>query len=221
MATETGAEQAAPRRSGRPSLEEAERLTDRVLDAATRLFMEQGFGATSVEAIAAAAGISKRTFYSRYPGKPQVFEAVILRYVRRYVRPAEDVAPADLPLEERLYRVATQLLGWILEPDVIALYRLTIAEVARFPELARSVADFAIADAVQALEGVFAADGAEDDARFVAEQFMQAVAAFPFFGAVQGRETPGLDAAKQARVRRAIALFLRGWQPAISKSPSP
>ncbi|MCY1267839.1 mycofactocin system transcriptional regulator [compost metagenome] len=208
MQTETR----AVRRSGRPSLAEAERLTDRVLDTATRLFMEQGFGATSVEAIAAASGISKRTFYSRYTGKPQVFEAVILRYVRRHVRPAEEVAPVGLPLEERLFQLASQLLAWILEPDVIALYRLTIAEVARFPELARTVADFAIADAAQALESVFAADGA-DDPRFVAEQFMQAVMAAPFHRAVQGRETPGLDADKLTRVRRAIALFLRGWQP--------
>ncbi|MNO89825.1 hypothetical protein D3C76_813190 [compost metagenome] len=142
---------------------------------------------------------------------------MILRYAQRNVRPANEVAPATLPLEERLFQLAVQLLSWILEPDVIALYRLTIAEVTRFPELAQTVADFAIEDALHALESVFAAGGAED-ARFVAEQFMQAVAAEPFFRAVKGREQPGLDDAKRERVKRAVELFLRGWQPTVSES---
>ncbi len=59
---------AAPvrRRGGRPSRDEAARLSDRILDAATDLFFQRGYGATSIEAVARSARISKRTFYHRY-----------------------------------------------------------------------------------------------------------------------------------------------------------
>ncbi|MGY2490069.1 TetR/AcrR family transcriptional regulator [Cupriavidus sp. CP313] len=56
------------------------------MDHATRLFIEHGFGATSVEAIA-AAGISKKTYYTRFAGKAEVFEAAVLRYWRRTCEP--------------------------------------------------------------------------------------------------------------------------------------
>src|SRR5947209_19814422 len=53
------------RRGGRPSREQAALLGERILDTATELFLAEGYGATSIEAIAQRAGISKRTFYHR------------------------------------------------------------------------------------------------------------------------------------------------------------
>ena len=63
------------RQGGRPSREASERLGEQILDAATDLFLTNGFGATSVEAVAQRVGIAKRTFYHRYPDKSALFAA--------------------------------------------------------------------------------------------------------------------------------------------------
>ena len=74
-ARDNGAE-GSPRRGGRPTRIEAERLAERILEVATGLFLAQGYGPTSVESVAQQAGISKRTFYARYPDKAALFAAV-------------------------------------------------------------------------------------------------------------------------------------------------
>lgn len=206
-----------PARKGRPSLEDAQRLADDIMDQAIRLFMEQGYGATSVEAIAAAAGISKRTYYTRFAGKAEVFEAVILRYVERNVARMPQISLSSPTLADRLYSMAQHLLEWILQPDVLGIYRMTVAEVRRFPELARMVAGYAVADSARAFEPVLreaAGDALDDEAiAFAAGQFVQAVAAEPFHRAVQGLDSPGLDDRKRRRLRRAVELFVGGFPP--------
>lgn len=202
-------------RKGRPSLNDAERLVDDIMDQAIRLFMEQGYEVTTVEAIAAATGISKRTYYTRFAGKSEVFEAVILRYVERNVTKIPHIEVSTLPLSDRLYRMGEHLLEWVLQPDVLGIYRMTITEVRRFPELAKMVTEYAVVDSVRAFEPVFreAAGGLLDDESiaFVASQFLQAVSAEPFHRAIQGIEAPGLDEAKRCRLRRSVELFLNGF----------
>jgi AcrR family transcriptional regulator len=56
-----------------------ELLLDRLLDAATRVFMEKGFDATSMGAIAKQAHASTETFYRHFPTKEELFERVLLR----------------------------------------------------------------------------------------------------------------------------------------------
>ena len=84
-----------PRRGGRPSREDAAQLHDRILDAATDLFFQRGYGATSIEAVAEHARISKRTFYHRYADKATLFGAVLHRIIEG-LRP-----PAAMPAHRR------------------------------------------------------------------------------------------------------------------------
>src|SRR6266446_9807488 len=74
---------------GRPSRLESAQLSDRILDVATMLFLSHGFGATSIEAVAKRAGISKRTFYHRFRGKEVLFEAVVRRLIARWTPPLD------------------------------------------------------------------------------------------------------------------------------------
>ena len=64
----------AERRSAR-----AEQRRSRILDAAAARFAAQGFAKTTVEEIAAWAGVSKGLVYARFPGKDELFDAVLLR----------------------------------------------------------------------------------------------------------------------------------------------
>ena len=59
-----------------------ERVTNRLLDAASKFFMERGFEATSMGEIARYARASKETFYRHFPGKEDLFKAVVIRGAR-------------------------------------------------------------------------------------------------------------------------------------------
>src|SRR5438067_2069433 len=72
---------------GRPSRLQSAQLSDRILDVATALFLGDGFGATSIEAVAKHAGISKRTFYHRFRGKEELFQSVVRRLIERWMPP--------------------------------------------------------------------------------------------------------------------------------------
>jgi TetR/AcrR family transcriptional regulator, mexJK operon transcriptional repressor len=66
-----------PARRGRPTLRQAEELDGRILDAAAACFLASGFDATTMEAIAARAGVTKTTLYLRHPDKAAVLRAVL------------------------------------------------------------------------------------------------------------------------------------------------
>ena len=78
------------RRGGRPTRTQSEQLEEKILDAATHLFLSLGYGSTSIEAVSRRAGISKRTFYHRLDGKPAPFAAVDQRIVK-LLRPHDDL----------------------------------------------------------------------------------------------------------------------------------
>lgn len=77
----TGIKVLERRAGGRPTREEAEARDARLLDVATRLFMERGFDGTSIDAVAEAAGISKPTVYARYDDKRDLFAAVLRKRI--------------------------------------------------------------------------------------------------------------------------------------------
>jgi AcrR family transcriptional regulator len=81
---ETGPKLRVRGHGGRPSRLESAQLSDRILDVATALFLGEGYGATSIEAIARRARISKRTFYHRFRGKEVLFETVLRRLIERW-----------------------------------------------------------------------------------------------------------------------------------------
>jgi TetR/AcrR family transcriptional regulator, mexJK operon transcriptional repressor len=101
---------------GRPSRLESARLSDRILDVATALFLGDGFGATSIEAVAKRAGVSKRTFYHRFSGKEMLFEAVVRRMIERWTPPFDEALLNAPNLASALRRAAEHMLRVALTP---------------------------------------------------------------------------------------------------------
>jgi AcrR family transcriptional regulator len=215
------------RSGGRPSRTESAQLRERILVVATELFLSEGYGPTSIEAVARRAGISKRTFYHRFADKAALFAAVLHRIIEK-VRP-----PADVPLlegttlHEILRRLAGLFLRAALSPDAIALQRLVTAESARFPELTRAVHDEGWAQQATTMIAALLTRSLEDPqftpqaAEFAAEQFLHTVVALP------QRRAIGLGAAfrpeeLEAWADNAVRLFLngcRGWSAAPTNPP--
>ena len=115
----------------------AEARPDEVLDAALELFIARGYAATRVEDIARHAKLSKGAVYLYFPSKEAIIEAL----VRRAVVPIADSALSQLgrmPGDPRASISLTlrMLAARLYDPAVLAVPRLILGEIGRFPELA-------------------------------------------------------------------------------------
>jgi AcrR family transcriptional regulator len=127
-------------RMGRPSREEAEALADHVVDIADALFIERGYGATSMAMVASQARVGKQTLYRRFPQKEALFRKVIRRRIDSMILPPADGDAGCDPLGE-LKRLGRAALDLSLDREFIRLCRMIIAEALIFPELACLAAD--------------------------------------------------------------------------------
>jgi AcrR family transcriptional regulator len=118
-----------PAKRGRPAAGERAIRRTRILDAAVTRFAADGFDGTSIEDIAATAGVTKRTVYVYVGDKAAIFSAAVEREHDRIRAVASD--SATLP------EVAAALVFVLLSDPAIVLHRLVIAEAPRFPQLAR------------------------------------------------------------------------------------
>ena len=214
---------ATARRGGRPSHAQAEQLGERILDVATELFLAHGYGATSIEAIALRAGVSKRTFYHRYADKPALFSAVIHRIIERLRPPAGVPIFEGASLREILERLAGLILRAALSPQAVALHRLIVGESGRFPKLAAAVSrEGASENAIHLISGVLEREAVKEgfalaNSRFAAEQFLYMVIAVPQRRAA-GLGAPMTAAEVDAWGRNVVDLFLDGCRGAERKA---
>jgi TetR/AcrR family transcriptional repressor of mexJK operon len=125
-------------KGGRPLLEDVPRRNEHLLDVATEIFVRQGYNATTLDRIAAEAGVAKRTIYARYADKQALFFAVMRRLSERRV--FENLWEEDeLSLREGLRRRAHQMMERGLSDQELAVARLFMVELAHFPELGKSL----------------------------------------------------------------------------------
>jgi TetR/AcrR family transcriptional regulator, mexJK operon transcriptional repressor len=185
------------------------------------LFLADGYGATSIEAVAQRARISKRTFYHRFPDKAALFAAVVHRIIEGLRPPTDTPLYEGGSLEEVLQRLARLMLRAVLMPVALALNRLMVAEAQRFPELAAIVAREGgraelVGQIIALLEREVRAGGiAIDRPAFAAEQFLQLVVASPQRRAL-GLGTPMTEAELETWADDCVNLFLNGcrsWRP--------
>ena len=120
----------------------SERKREAIVQAAVRLFVRDGFERTSVDAIAYAAGVSKRTIYNHYGDKENLFLSVIgdtydamlaavVQLIDKYLTDVPDDA-----LEENIIAFACETaLMAARSSDRAALIRLMMSEATHFQEL--------------------------------------------------------------------------------------
>jgi len=214
LQSEPGATTQPRGHGGRPSRLESAQLSDRILDVATALFLSDGFGATSIEAVAKRAGISKRTFYHRFNGKEMLFEAVVRRLIERWT-PSFDTELLEAPsLAEGLRRTAEHMLRIALTPEALALHRMVIAEARRFPGPARVLHELGAAVGVERIARHLETRIANGeirpiDPRFAAEQFILMVVTGPRRRAL-GLGPPLSAAGLSDWIDETVRLFLHG-----------
>ena len=115
-----------------------------IVDAATTTFLRNGYRGTSMDEVAAAAGVSKQTVYKHFADKERLFVEIVVTTVDHASDPVHDevVEVRDTgDLAADLTDLARRQLAIVMRPRLLALRRLVIGEADRFPELGRTFYD--------------------------------------------------------------------------------
>jgi len=111
-----------------------------ILDAARHLFLEQGYGGTSMDAVAKQAGVSKATLYVHFDNKDRLFAEVVAvarSSLHRSIAAIADDEQTDPA--ETLRLIGRQFLRFVTTPAVLTLFRAVIGETQRFPHLGQTI----------------------------------------------------------------------------------
>ncbi|MBB4305250.1 AcrR family transcriptional regulator [Rhodobium orientis] len=186
-----------------------------IIEQAHELFLANGYGGTTMDQIAGACRVSKRTLYRLFPGKLDLFAAIIDKHRQRMLLlPGDyDDMPLDLALET-IFRVE-------IDPDDNrrrqALIRLVIIETRQYPELHTTAREYGAIRARRELAdwldrqcacGRLEIDDTEAAAQMLLDMVFGAMAA-----KVSGAELdwPG-ENDREGYIRRCIQVFLHGVQ---------
>jgi AcrR family transcriptional regulator len=106
-----------------------------ILHAGTAIFLQFGYGSATMDQIAAEAGVSKQTVYNHFQSKEALFKAIVGELTVALMAPVVVRDAARSTPEQVLRVLGRDFLALMLHPSSLALYRLIVAESARFPEL--------------------------------------------------------------------------------------
>jgi TetR/AcrR family transcriptional regulator of autoinduction and epiphytic fitness len=107
-----------------------------ILEAATELFLSEGYDGTSLAKVAKVAGVSTATLFKRFPTKAALFEAIVTEYW--VVASQEAVRPEPGDPRKGLTAIGRNYVALLTRQQMVSLFRLVIAEAPRFPELAKT-----------------------------------------------------------------------------------
>src|ERR1700688_84765 len=111
-----------------------------IVEAAERLFLQRGFGAVSMDELAEAAGVARRTLYNQFSSKAEIFREMLLRVSGQL----EDAFPSGVEtqgdVEDVLRLVARMILELHKHPEYLGFLRMVVADSRQFPWIAEEFA---------------------------------------------------------------------------------
>ena len=187
-----------------------------ILLAAADMFFERGYAATSVDAILAKVGGSKRSIYAEFGNKEGLFTALV-SHPARYALSAleEQDAGYGKDIEQHLLIFGRRLMDIYFSPALLGIFRAIMAEGARFPELTRSFYEQGPAHAAIRLSEVLNAAAsrneiAVDDGIMAASHFIGMLRDNLHLSVVLGLRPVPSEAETEKHVVSAVQIFLRG-----------
>ncbi|WP_260962377.1 TetR/AcrR family transcriptional regulator [Pseudomonas citri] len=197
-----------------------QRLTERkreaILQAAIAEFRSSGFEITSMDKIAATAGVSKRTVYNHFPSKEELFAEILNRLWNSITAEQDKAYSSQTPLREQLQALLQAKLHMLADENFLDLARIAIAATIHSPERAQDM----VARMGQREEGLTVwirqaqADGRLKpvDPAFAAQQVHGLLKTFAFWPQVSMGQ-PSLTQDEQAQViESALDMFLARYQ---------
>jgi len=193
-----------------------------ILEAATTLFLRNGYAGTSMDEIAARAAVSKQTVYKHFTDKERLFSAIVTATVDEIANPNYDevLKLRDTgDVERDLRGFARRQLRAVMEPRLLQLRRLVIGEAGRFPQLGRLFYERGPGRTIDALATMFerlASRGALelDDPLLAAAHFNWLVMSIPLNQAMLlGEDEPATPAELDRYADAGVRVFLAAHSP--------
>lgn len=128
-------------KGGRPASGTLEQRLEQLLEDSTQVFVQHGYGSTSMDLIARKAHVAKRTIYQHFGDKEQLFGAVVRHRINSLYTLFPEIEKTTESVEQVLTTFAHELLAVVLAPESINLERIVVGEASRFPELAKQFYD--------------------------------------------------------------------------------
>ena len=185
-----------------------------ILDGACRVFLLHGFGGANMDAVAAAARVSKMTVYRYYSSKEELFAGVVRDMCDRIVDPALKGTMERLSLREGLRTFGRRMIEIVFAPETLGLHRIVVAESQRFPELGKLFYDSGPGGSIAAL-GEYLTRHRKDpdlkikDPRLAAEEFLELLRGYEHMRALLRVGSGPTPRKVNERVERAIRHVLR------------
>lgn len=187
-----------------------------VIETARAEFLKNGFQETSIDSIAASAGVSKATIYRHFKSKQEILEAVIHDSVEHAPIRLVGEEIALLPPEQALAKFARSLLRSVANDDSIALFRLVISESHRSPHLGSyffsEVTSIAVIPLSQYLEAQSKSGALRiKDPLLTAFQFIGTIKEPLFWPLLMGVTASELKYSQPRVIKQAVAGFIAHW----------
>ncbi|MFG1425522.1 TetR/AcrR family transcriptional regulator [Roseixanthobacter glucoisosaccharinicivorans] len=205
---------ACGRPRGRPQVRPDAETARLVLEAAEQSFAERGYADTTIDEVAKAAGVAKKTIYRLFGGKADLLGGIIRARADTFTMSIK-AESEDIPLDEALFDILEKFTRLVLSPDAIAQNRLSMAEAQRFPEVAAAFYEHGRLHTTKALAEWLAHQCARglivlDDPLTVASILLSMAADEPLRRTSLGIAPPLFDAASRKRIATCVSLFLDG-----------
>ena len=107
-----------------------------IVEAASRLFLEQGFGAVSMDELAEASGLARRTLYNQFTSKEEIFREMLFRVSGHLEKAFPPGIETQGDVEEVLRVVARMILELHGRPEYLGFLRMVVADSRQFPWIA-------------------------------------------------------------------------------------
>lgn len=200
-----GAKVPAGGQRGRPSAETTRRRMAYLLDVARGMFVRQGYRATTMDEVAAAAGVTKRTLYAWHADKQALFQACVIAGAERFPKLAPD---AGGDLRSGLERYVFDLHDELSRADSYGMGLLAAGEAREFPEMREAILRGHLDYMIEPLAVFLRGHGLEEDGALERTMLFVAMALSPLHNAMLvglPLPTPG-----QVRdhARRCVGIFL-------------
>jgi AcrR family transcriptional regulator len=206
---------AAPPRRSRPR-----GVTRRaqILDAATAVFLENGYAGATIDLVVARAGASKATIYGFFGGKEGLLTAIVAERAARILAGFPDGETGSVDVRTALADIARRYMDVVMRPDAIGLYRLILAEGPRLPGLVENLyrvgQDRVTASLAKALRSWARRKRiSTDDPERIATQFLDTVRGELHLRVMAGLPPDDLAEAIENNIEQAVRTFWRAIGP--------
>ncbi len=198
-----------------------------ILEVARAVFMEDGFAAASMSAIASRVGGSKGTLYNYFPSKLELFEAVIRNECEMKQAAMFDSLEAEGEDVEAVLREVGRLYTLlVLSEQTVILSRVVIAESTRLPELGRTLYEAGpkrgrVRIAAYVERQMQAGRLRAGDADRMVDQFCEMCLSPLYRQRLMNVIGPPSEAVVHETVDAALAVIMSAYRPEATPLPSP